>query len=185
MIHVLWSLKYVLTLIGFAIFAMATFLFVERGYAQTVYLPGIWVDPDGCEHWVMDDGAEGYMTPNIRPDGRPVCRGDTSCGIVGSDFFFATNSARLSTEARRSLEAFFQQSQNRGFRIEGHTDSRASDSYNLRLSQARAEAVANVARQTGASVLEVIGRGESSPRSSNDTAQGRAENRRVGIFCVE
>lgn len=72
MIHVLWSLKYVLTLIGFAIFAMATFLFVERGYAQTVYVPGIWVDPDGCEHWVMDDGAEGYMTPNIRPDGRPV-----------------------------------------------------------------------------------------------------------------
>lgn len=161
-------------------------VFVCRaGLCTNVYFPGIWVDPDGCEHWVMDDGAEGYMTPNIRPDGRPVCRGDTSCGIVGSDFFFATNSARLSTEARRSLEAFFQQSQNRGFRIEGHTDSRASDSYNLRLSQARAEAVANVARQTGASVLEVIGRGESSPRSSNDTAQGRAENRRVEIFCVE
>ena len=57
MIHVLWSLKYVLTMIGFAIFAMATFLFVELGYAQTLYLPGIWVDPDGCEHWVMDDGA--------------------------------------------------------------------------------------------------------------------------------
>ena len=25
------------------------------------YIPGIWIDPDGCEHWVMDDGAEGYM----------------------------------------------------------------------------------------------------------------------------
>lgn len=23
------------------------------------YVPTIWVDPDGCEHWVMDDGAEG------------------------------------------------------------------------------------------------------------------------------
>ncbi|MFZ9117949.1 MAG: OmpA family protein, partial [Paracoccaceae bacterium] len=28
--------------------------------AQAVYIPSIWVDPDGCEHWVMDDGAEGY-----------------------------------------------------------------------------------------------------------------------------
>ena len=26
------------------------------------YVPTIWVDPDGCEHWVMDDGAEGYMS---------------------------------------------------------------------------------------------------------------------------
>ena len=25
------------------------------------YVPTIWVDPDGCEHWVMDDGAEGYI----------------------------------------------------------------------------------------------------------------------------
>ena len=50
-----------------------------------VYTPGIWVDPDGCEHWVMDDGAEGFMTPNVRPDGRPVCRGPAPAapGIKG------------------------------------------------------------------------------------------------------
>ncbi len=29
------------------------------------YTPTIWVDPDGCEHWVMDDGWEGYMTPHV------------------------------------------------------------------------------------------------------------------------
>ncbi|MFQ6546548.1 hypothetical protein AADZ90_001220 [Aestuariibius sp. 2305UL40-4] len=23
----------------------------------------VWVDPDGCQHWVIDDGVEGYMTP--------------------------------------------------------------------------------------------------------------------------
>ncbi len=39
------------------------------------YIPTIWVDPDGCEHWVFDDGFEGYMTPHVRRDGRPVCRG--------------------------------------------------------------------------------------------------------------
>ena len=38
------------------------------------YVPTIWVDPDGCEHWVMDDGAEGYMTPHVTRQGIPVCR---------------------------------------------------------------------------------------------------------------
>ncbi len=38
------------------------------------YVPTIWVDPDGCEHWVMDDGVEGFMTPHVTRDGRPVCR---------------------------------------------------------------------------------------------------------------
>jgi hypothetical protein len=37
------------------------------------YSPGIWVDPDGCQHWVMDDGFEGYMSPHLRRDGTPVC----------------------------------------------------------------------------------------------------------------
>ncbi|XXK32273.1 hypothetical protein ACMAY7_05665 [Rhodobacteraceae bacterium nBUS_24] len=42
-------------------------------FAQQSYVPGIWVDPDGCQHWVMDDGVEGYMTPHVTRDGRPVC----------------------------------------------------------------------------------------------------------------
>lgn len=41
------------------------------------YEPTIWVDPDGCEHWVMDDGWEGYMTPHVTRDGIPVCRGQS------------------------------------------------------------------------------------------------------------
>lgn len=36
--------------------------------------PGIWVDSNGCDHWIIDDGIEGYMTPRKTPDGRPVCR---------------------------------------------------------------------------------------------------------------
>ena len=35
---------------------------------------GIWIDPNGCDHWIIDDGVEGYMTPRLRPDGTPVCR---------------------------------------------------------------------------------------------------------------
>ena len=37
--------------------------------------PTIWVDPDGCEHWVMDDGFEGYLSQRLDPYGKPVCSG--------------------------------------------------------------------------------------------------------------
>ena len=34
---------------------------------------GIWVDPNGCDHWIIDDGVEGYLSERLTPDGRPVC----------------------------------------------------------------------------------------------------------------
>lgn len=43
-----------------------------------VYIPGTWVDPDGCEHWVMDDGIEGYMAPKLTRHGKPICGGGHS-----------------------------------------------------------------------------------------------------------
>lgn len=45
----------------------------ERTILAERYIPTIWTDPDGCEHWVMDDGVEGYMTPHVTRHGRPVC----------------------------------------------------------------------------------------------------------------
>jgi len=39
---------------------------------------GIWVDPNGCDHWIIDDGLEGYLSPRLTPDGRPVCSGVAS-----------------------------------------------------------------------------------------------------------
>lgn len=45
----------------------------ERRILAERYTPTIWTDPDGCEHWVMDDGAEGFMTPHVTRQGIPVC----------------------------------------------------------------------------------------------------------------
>lgn len=36
---------------------------------------GIWVDPHGCDHWIIDEGVEGYMSPRLDPYGNPVCSG--------------------------------------------------------------------------------------------------------------
>ena len=50
------------------------------------YVPTIWIDPDGCEHWVMDDGVEGYMDARRYPDGRPVCDSSAARNSVDGTF---------------------------------------------------------------------------------------------------
>lgn len=149
------------------------------------YVPSIWVDPDGCEHWVMDDGAEGYMTPHVTREGIPVCRRGKICGVVDTDQLFATDKHAINAQARQRLAQFFRQTDTGGFIINGHTDSRASDAYNMALSLRRANAVASVAKSVGARIIEVNGYGERQPRASNATAAGMQQNRRVEIICVE
>ena len=79
--------------------------------------------------------------------------------------------------------------QNPGIKIEiiGHTDSKGSDDYNLTLSEGRAESVMQYLLDKGISEdrMKAKGLGETSPISSNDTEEGRAENRRVEFTIVE
>lgn len=148
------------------------------------YIPTIWVDPDGCEHWVMDDGAEGYMTPHTNRQGIPVCRRGDVCGVMNSDQYFATDSARISGPGQARLREFFAKTGAQAYIIAGHTDSRASDEYNLRLSLRRANSVARVAQSTGARIVDVRGYGERVPAAANNTRAGMAKNRRVEIICI-
>ncbi len=34
---------------------------------------GIWIDPNGCQHWIIDDGLEGYLSARLDRYGKPVC----------------------------------------------------------------------------------------------------------------
>jgi len=36
-------------------------------------LANLWVSPDGCQYWYIDDGIEGFMAPRLHRDGTPVC----------------------------------------------------------------------------------------------------------------
>lgn len=145
---------------------------------------GVWIDPDGCQHWWADGGTEGYMVPRRDPQtGKPVCLKEASCLAESTDAFFATASASLTTDGRRELEAFFKTSDAFSYTVAGHTDSRGSQAYNQTLSEARASAVASVARSVGAVVESEAGFGESQPVATNDTAEGMAQNRRVEVFC--
>ena len=69
------------------------------------------------------------------------------------------------------------------FDVYGHTDSTGSDSYNQALSERRAQSVANYLGMRGVSAARIRsqGFGEQYPVATNDTAEGRALNRRVEI----
>lgn len=73
------------------------------------------------------------------------------------------------------------------FKIEGHTDNRATDRYNLFLSQKRADAVFKYLMRKGIKRdrLSFRGYGESRPKYTNDTPEGRQLNRRVEIIPQE
>ena len=67
--------------------------------------------------------------------------------------------------------------------VNGYTDSTGSESYNMQLSQRRANSVGNYLVQSGVSPnrISAVGFGESNPVASNATPQGRAQNRRVEV----
>jgi outer membrane protein OmpA-like peptidoglycan-associated protein len=146
--------------------------------------PTIWIDPDGCMHWAADGGWEGYMVHRVNPrTGKPVCLQMNTCLVENSDVLFATDSHRLTAQGRARLTHFFQNAGAHAYAVYGHTDSRASDEYNMRLSERRAREVANLARSLGKHVAREMGFGERAPIASNATAAGMAKNRRVEIVC--
>ncbi|GGC20239.1 hypothetical protein GCM10011363_41110 [Marivita lacus] len=52
---------------------------VDRGFDSkplSQLQAGIWIDPNGCDHWIIDDGVEGYLSPRLNRDGTPVCSGN-------------------------------------------------------------------------------------------------------------
>lgn len=100
---------------------------------------------------------------------------------------FDTGSALLRGDLRDDLAALagnLNEFPDTTIDIVGHTDNVGSAGFNQRLSARRAEAVYEVLLNAGVAPerMRVIGRGESEPKASNLTAEGRAANRRVEII---
>jgi outer membrane protein OmpA-like peptidoglycan-associated protein len=71
--------------------------------------------------------------------------------------------------------------------VEGHTDSTGSETVNLALSERRANSVRDYLLANtvlGASQVKAVGYGESRPIANNETAAGRANNRRIDVVIV-
>ena len=104
-----------------------------------------------------------------------------------SDVLFDTGKASLKPGADLALNRlgeFMQQNPDTKLIVEGHTDSRGSDEYNQELSRSRAQSVSDALASRGVSSgrVQVVGRGEGYPVASNDTNEGRQQNRRVEII---
>ncbi|MGH8119322.1 MAG: OmpA family protein [Gammaproteobacteria bacterium] len=151
---------------------------------------GVAVDSNGCE---LDTDGDGV------PDYRDQCPDTPKGAIVDTegcsrvlarlqDVHFAFDSAELTNEAKSVLDAAvatINSNPSDTISVEGHTDSTGSDAYNSQLSQRRARSVADylASRGVSASRLQAVGKGESYPVASNDTSEGRSQNRRVEIIA--
>jgi len=99
---------------------------------------------------------------------------------------FATNSNKVDAEGTAKVDAFaafMKESTAYKANIVGHTDSTASDTYNQKLSEKRAEMVKAMLIKDGVAAdrLTSEGMGEKMPVASNKTKEGRAENRRIEV----
>jgi outer membrane protein OmpA-like peptidoglycan-associated protein len=106
------------------------------------------------------------------------------------DINFKTASAELLPASSAALDfivGFLKQYPDLRYQIQGHTDSRGEDDYNLLLSAARAATVRAYLLNKGIPDVNLIaiGYGETMPIADNKTAQGRAKNRRVEFKFIE
>jgi len=100
--------------------------------------------------------------------------------------YFKQNSNDLPDEAYQILDRiaeFMAQRPNAKLRVKGYTDSTGSYSYNVSVSEFRSNTIKTylVGRGVNPSKIEAVGLGPQNPIASNDTAEGRSQNRRVEI----
>jgi len=106
-----------------------------------------------------------------------------------SGLMFKINSAEISDNYKSDLSSaadVFNKYPDTDIEIQGHTDNVGTDEYNQSLSERRASAVSSNIKAKGisGSRISIKGYGESAPKYSNDTEDGRAQNRRVDFLIT-
>ena len=143
---------------------------------------GVTVDSAGCPIDSDGDSVPDYldMCPET-PKGAQV--DEQGCWVIG-DTLFDFDKDVIKSQYYRLLDqvaAVLKQNPSLKVEIQGHTDTFGTQAYNQKLSQRRAEAVKEYLLKSGidGDRLSAMGFDFSRPRTSNETAEGRALNRRV------
>lgn len=158
---------------------------------------GIKVDATGCPLDTDGDGVPDSQDrcPTTKGDpannGCPVVREETKkrLNFATRGIQFETGKATLKPASFAMLDeivSILGEYTDYNLKMGGHTDSNGSDETNMRLSQARVDAVKDYLIRKGidTSRIEATGYGESQPIANNNTAAGRAQNRRVELELV-
>jgi outer membrane protein OmpA-like peptidoglycan-associated protein len=136
------------------------------------------------------DKQEAKLREQMAGTGVEVVRqGDNITLDMPGNVTFAFNSADLNAQFYPVLDKVagtLKEYDKSVVEVAGHTDSVGSDAYNQSLSERRANSVADYLSNHGMSRTRMVtvGAGEGHPVASNDTEEGRAENRRVEITIV-
>jgi len=135
----------------------------------------------------MDKQAE-EIAKNV-PDAKVERVGEGIVVEFNSNVLFAFDKSSLSDDSKNSIDKLvnvLNSYRDTNIEVQGHTDSRGSTTYNQNLSDQRASVVTGYLDGKGIadSRLTVKGFGESSPKYSNETADGRSQNRRVEFLIT-
>jgi len=166
-------------------------------FAQNL-TPGVWSVSASAEgfdffedDFTVDVGASLDRVFVLNPKAPPPQVRVTRKAIRITDkIYFDTNAATIMDTSHRLLSAVAEtlkaHPEVERLRVEGHTDSRSSDSYNMKLSQNRAEAVRDylVGQGVAAERLEAAGLGERQPLDARETPDAWDLNRRVEFIIV-
>ena len=109
--------------------------------------------------------------------------------MISGGILFETDSAKLAPSAAdlvRRISEVMKKNPNLKISVVGHTDSTGDYNYNLQLSERRAKAFVDALVKDGvaANRLTGVGVGPQSPVATNDTPEGRAQNRRVELVLI-
>lgn len=139
--------------------------------------------------YYMDRQAAKLRMELERTGVRVVRDGDNVILVMPGNITFATNSYEVVPNFRevlQSVSVVVNEFDKTLIEITGHTDSTGSDSYNMMLSERRADAVSDilVANKVKPARILAAGYGEDRPIADNSSEAGRQENRRVEIVLV-
>ena len=123
------------------------------------------------------------------PDAKVERVGEGIIVEFNSKVLFGFDKSLISFDAKESLDKLYtvlQSYPDTDIELQGHTDSKGSESYNQTLSEKRASTVSGYLNSKGitASRLTIKGFGETAPKYGNETADGRSENRRVEFLIT-
>lgn len=151
------------------------------------------------QEYAVNINQKGFMfySSTIRPadlvNNKAIIELDSirvGASLILNNISFATNDYSLLPKSTAELDmvyAFLHSQPNITIEIVGHTDNVGTHEHNVRLSQLRAAEVASYLVRKGVSAerIHCIGRGETEPIASNDTEEGRSQNRRTELRIKE
>lgn len=156
----------------------ATYAFNNPGYLGKQYRVKVTADKHIYQEGTISDiyGADTYVLEPIVPKKEWILK----------NMYFATNKTEIlpmSEESLKTLYNFLKENPRVRIKIIGHTDSVGTDQANQKLSEGRSASVKNEMVKRGIKADRIVteGRGESEPIDTNETEEGRQNNRRVVI----